>query len=122
MNTEIERRNDPRMPVDWPVELMTSEGTFEGKTCNISISGALFLLSETPEIEDKFHITLKSSLDHKVSVTCEKMRSDTFIADESFFNEIAVRFLEISSNDRKIIASMVEDYFQNFNFKEPFFL
>jgi len=59
MNVGIERRRDPRIPVDWPVVLMTPQG-------------ALFLFSEMPEIGDEFQITLKSSEDHQMSVTCEK--------------------------------------------------
>ena len=76
MNGGIERRRHPRIPVDWPVVLMTPQGAIKGKTANISISGlALFLFSEMPEIGDEFQITLKSSEDHQMSVTCEKVWS-----------------------------------------------
>ena len=111
MNTGIKKRRHPRIPIDWPAVLMTPKGAIKGKTSNISVGGALFLFSEMPEIDDEFQITIKSSEDHEMSVTCEKTRSDRFVADESVFNGIAARFLKISSSDYDIIASLVAEYY-----------
>ena len=98
MNVGIERRRDPRIPVDWPVVLMTPQG-------------ALFLFSEMPEIGDEFQITLKSSEDHQMSVTCEKAWSGSIIVDESVYSGIGAHFTKISSSKREIIASMVAEYY-----------
>jgi len=107
----IERRRHPRIPVDWPVDLITPQGAIKGKTANISISGlALLLFSEMPEIGDEFQIILKPSRDQKIPVTCEKMWSDKLILDESVYFAIGVCFTEISDHDRKIIATLVEAY------------
>ena len=75
MNSAIENRRHPRIPLSWPVILMTPQGPIKGETSNISVGGALILCSETIEIDDEFQITLKSSEDHQMSVTCEKVWS-----------------------------------------------
>ena len=112
MNTQTERRRDPRIPVGWPVVLMTPEGAIKGKTANISVSGlALLLFSELPEFGDEFQIGLKSPKNHKISVTCEKVWSDKIIFDGSAYYGVGVRFTKISSSDRQIIASQVAEYY-----------
>jgi len=112
MNTGIERRRHPRAPIVLPVVLMTPQGAIKGKTANISVGGlALLLFLELPEIGDKFQITLKSSEDHEMSVTCEKVWSDSIILNESVYYGIGIRFTKISPSDREIIAAMVKEYY-----------
>ena len=112
MKNGIERRRDPRIPLALPVVLMTPQGAIKGKTINISISGlAVILFKEKPEIGDKFQITLKSSEDHEMSVTCEKVWSDSIILNKSVYYGIGVQFTKISPNDREIIAAMVKEYY-----------
>jgi len=112
MNTGIDRRRHPRAPIVLPVVLMTPQGAIKGKTANISVGGlALLLFLELPEIGDEFQITLKSSEDHEMPVTCEKVWSGSIVADESVYSGIGARFTKISSNDREIIASMVSEYY-----------
>jgi len=116
MNTGIERRRDPRRrdpraSISFPVVLMTPQGAIKGKTINLSISGLGFLLfSEMPEIGDEFEITLKSSKDHEMPITCEKVWSGSIIIDESVCFGISVRFTKISPSDKDIIASLVAEY------------
>ena len=71
MKNGIERRCNPRIPVGWPVVLITPQGAINGKTRNISISGALFLFSKMLKAGDEFQIILKPSENHEMSMTCE---------------------------------------------------
>lgn len=111
MKNGIDRRRDLRIPVGWPVVLITPQGAIEGMTANTSVSGlALLLFSEMPEVGDKFQIILKPSEGDKIPVTCEKIWSDNLILDESVCIGIGVRFTKISSHDRKIIAALAKAY------------
>jgi len=111
MNNGIERRRHPRIPIDWPVVLITSQGAIHGKTANISEGGsALILFSGTPEVGDEIAIIFKSPEDHEMYVPCEKIWSGSVVVNESVYSAIGVHFIEISSSDRKIIASMVGEY------------
>lgn len=111
MNSRIENRRDPRIPVNWPVDLMTSQGAIAGETSNISISGALILCTEEPEIGDEFQIILKSSDNHKIPATCSKVWSGSFNMNGYVFNGIGVHFTEISSKDQEVIASLVAEQY-----------
>ena len=48
MNTGIERRRHPRVPLVLPVVLMTPQGAIEGKTANISAGGLALILFLEP--------------------------------------------------------------------------
>ena len=111
MNTEIENRRYPRMPLNWPVILMTPEGSIYGETSNISISGARILCPYTTESDDKFKIFLTPPEYHYMLVTCEKAWSSDFLTDAFFNIAIGVHFTNISSRDQDIIASLVEESF-----------
>ena len=112
MKNGIERRRHIRAPLALPVVLKTPQGTIKGRTANISISGlALILLLESPEIDGEFEIIIKLSEEDALPVTCKKVWSGTMVADESVYEAIGVQFTKISSGDRKILASMVSEYY-----------
>jgi len=111
MKNKIEKRRYPRIPLDWPVVVMTPQGAIMGKTENISVSGlALLLFLETPVIDNEFKITLKSSEGNLMSVNCQKLWSDIINRDRYIDSEIGARFTKISSSDRKTIATLVAAY------------
>ena len=109
MNTGIERRYHPRIPLIWPVILMTHHGPITGVTSNISEGGALILCSETIESDDVFQISLKSSKLHEMQITCEKVRSEKILVGNSDYNVNGIHFTEIFSSDKDIIASLIEN-------------
>jgi len=112
MNTGIERRRHPRIPLSWPVILMPPEGTIFGETSNISVSGALILCPYTFETDDKFQIILTPPKYDVKPVTCEKAWSGDFYTYSFFYVAVGVRFTKISSSDQDIIASLVAEYCQ----------
>jgi c-di-GMP-binding flagellar brake protein YcgR len=112
MKNGIDRRRHLRVPLALEVVLMTPQGAIKGKTADISVNGlAVLLFLEKPKTGDEFKISLKSSEDHEMSVTCEKIWSGKFISNETAYNAIGVQFTKISSSDREIIAAMVKEYY-----------
>jgi len=81
----------------------------KGETSNISVSGALILFLEKPEIGDEFEVILKSPDDHEMPITCEKVWSGRFNINGSASSGIGLRFTKISSGDYEIIASLVAE-------------
>lgn len=114
MKNGKDRRRHLRVPLDLQVFLSTPQGTFTGKTADISERGlAVILFLEEPELGDKFDITLKTSEGHEIPVTCEKVWSGKYIIDEVIYNAFGVQFAEISASDREIIAEMVKAYYRD---------
>ena len=110
MNIGIEKRRHLRIPLWWPVVLMPPQGPIMGVTRNISVGGTLIFCSEAIETGDKFQIILKSSGDHEIPITCEKVRSEKIVAGNSEYNAIGLLFTKMSSSIQNFIASMVEEY------------
>jgi len=110
MNTEIESRRHPRIPLSWPVVMVAPQGPIKGETGNLSVGGALILCSEIPEFGDEFEIILKPSNDHEMPVTCEKTWTSTFNTNGSTLCGMGVHFTEISSADREMIDSLITEY------------
>lgn len=110
MNTGIEKRRHPRIPLKWPIILMTPQGPLMGVTCNISVGGALIFCTETIETENEFQVILKSSGYNELPITCKKVWSDKMVADNSEYNAIGLLFAKISSSIQNFIASLVAEY------------
>ena len=112
MKKEMERRRHIRAPISLKAILTTPEGTFEGKTADISESGlAVILFLEKPEVDDTFELVLESSEDHQMKLMCTKVWSGKIVSDETIYNAIGVEFIKISPSDQKIIGELVEKFF-----------
>ncbi len=112
MKNGIDRRRDPRAPLTLPVYLKTTQGTIEGKTANISVSGlALILFFEKSSVGDEFQISVTLSDYHEAKLTCAKRWSGDMVVDGTVYNAVGVRITKISPEDREIIASLVQKYY-----------
>jgi len=112
MKNGFEKRRHLRVPLALQAVLMTPQGPIKGKTADISASGlAVILFIEKHEIGDKFEIALKSSEGHDMIVACKMVWLGKIISNEATYNAIGVKFTKISSNDRELLASLVEIYY-----------
>ena len=106
---EIERRQHPRVIVNWPVVVNIQGGSLEGEVKDISIGGVYILCPEEPAHEDNFRILLKPSEQKALSVIGEKVWSDTIDIGYGTVFGIGIRFTYISAVDRQYIAKVVEE-------------
>lgn len=114
MKNKTERRRHIRVPLDIQVILNTPEGAIEVTSADISVSGlGVNLSSEKHEIGDEYQVLLKANGNREIELACEKMWSSKFISDETIYDAIGFKFTHISTNEREMIASMVEKYFLN---------
>jgi hypothetical protein len=103
------RRKHPRVVVNWPVLVNIPGGSLEGEAKDISIGGVCILCPEDPTHEDRFRILLKPSGQHVLSVSGEKIWSDTIDIGYGTVFGIGIRFTNISATDRQYIAKLVEE-------------
>jgi hypothetical protein len=104
---EEERRQNPRINVNWPVTIHTEEGTIERATYNISPEGA-FIRGLTPlELHEVVDITI-SGLDHPITVKARVVWSSSQVPPkEDMPRGAGVEFINISDQHREIISSLV---------------
>lgn len=56
---DIETRLNPRIPVNWPTDVRTRQGSIEAKTKDISVDGVFIFSSVEPELEQRISIVLE---------------------------------------------------------------
>ena len=106
----IEKRLHPRIPVNWPVVILTPKGAIKGETRNISVGGACIEYSEEADLNGELHIVFEHSKQRSMSVTGRKAWAGNFNIDgKSVFSSIGVRFTEISFEDREFISALDQD-------------
>ena len=106
----IEKRLHPRIPVNWPVVILTPKGAIKGETRNISIGGACIEYSEEADLNGELKIVFEYSKQRSMSVTGRKTWAGNFNIDgKSVFSGVGFRFIEISREDRELISSLDKD-------------
>ena len=105
-----EKRLHPRIPVNWPVVILTPKGAIKGETRNISVGGACIEYSEEADLNGELHIVFEHSEQRSMSVTGRRAWAGNFNIDgKSVFSGVGVRFTEISREDRELISSLDKD-------------
>ena len=115
----IEKRLHPRIPVNWPVVILTPKGAIKGETRNISVGGACIEYSEEADLNGELHIVFEYSEQRTVSVTSRKVWSGNFNFDgKEVYSGVGIQFTDISPEDGEYITSLSSAY-QNQHFDSP---
>ena len=110
MSQGVDKRLHPRIPVNWPVVILTPKGAIKGETRNISVGGACIEYSEEADLNGELHIVFEHSEQRSMSVTGRRAWAGNFNIDgKSVFSGVGVRFTEISREDRELISSLDKD-------------
>ena len=104
----IERRLHPRILVKWLAVVETPQGSVEGETKDISVDGVFIFCANEPEIGENFPLLLKPSEQRTISIVGEKIWSGSFTIDNKTVFGMGVQFVDISTEDRNYIATLVE--------------
>jgi hypothetical protein len=104
----IERRQHPRVLVNWPAVVKTPQGSVKGETKDISVDGVFIFCAEEPKIQENLPILLEASEERTISVVGEKIWSGTFTIDNRKVFGMGIQFIHISPEDAEYIAGLVE--------------
>lgn len=116
---EKRKRMELRAEIVWPVTISTEMGVLQGRTVNISASGALLYCPDKVSLNEIVRLTLKPPVRAPLEITAEVVRIDVQGAkDEDPPQEIAVRFIIISEKDRQFISFSVYDHPRGERFPE----
>ena len=106
--SEIEKRQNPRISVNWPAKLEYVQGSIVGKVKDISVDSLFILLSEDVEFGRNFPIVVRPSEQRAIAVVGTKIWTTFYDIDDRSVLGMAVRFIYISPEDRQFIATLVE--------------
>ena len=110
---ELKKRMEMRAEIAWPVVIKTDCDSFEGKTVNVSASGALLCFAPQLSLREIVTLTIKPPVRPALEITAEVVRTDIPCDnDDSSRRGAAVRFVIISEKDREFVSFSVFDHFQ----------
>ena len=101
------RRKNSRADVDWPVTVITDDGTHQGKTVNISRSGALICLAEQLAVGDSVRLAIEiPDCQDAIVVKGEVVREFPLksVRRKLFSHGIALKFTEMTDDNLKFFS------------------
>ena len=110
----MDYRNFARANVKWPVLISTDDSSRDGVTINVSPSGAYIRCGNPLRLNEIFDMTIDvPNSEWFIEATAEVVFSNIYGPDDKISPRgMGVRFLNISSKDRKIIAKEVLQHLQ----------
>jgi len=102
-----EKREHPRVNVRWPLTIKGPWGTMRGEIRNVSAGGAFLCAGNFLKLHEMISFRLGdiAVAEHALSVLARVVRSNIYCLDDmAHAYGIAVEFVEISDDDRRVLA------------------
>ncbi len=116
----IEKRRHPRIPVRWPVTIITEKGTIEGESRNITVAGVFVHCREEIHENEVHQIIIKVPKQESILVKGRVVWSNFDSMEEtSIFRGMGFSFIKISDDDRMILADVISRYTESQGNKNP---
>jgi len=116
---EKKKRLELRAEIVWPVTIATKVEILQGRTINISASGALLYCPDQLSLNEIVRLTVKPPIRAQLEVTAEVVRANVQCAeDDDPPQGVAVRFIIISEKDRQFISFSVYDHLRGERFPD----
>jgi len=103
------KREYSRLPVAWPVSILTMAGPISGEIRNISLTGALVYCRQLPDPQHFHRLSIEiKNYGHTMLLTIEMIRLDVVYVDyRGPIYSIGTRFVEIDEHDLEFLSTTV---------------
>lgn len=109
MTVSLERRQDSRSDLKWPVTLMSPETEIEGEIENLSPAGALISCEEPPPLEGSVRLVIKAPNRQAMNVAGRVIWSTILSPDEGAPRfGVGIQFTQISESDSQFLRDVIE--------------
>ena len=110
---EQKKRMEMRAEIAWPVVIKTDRDSCEGRTVNVSATGALLCFTQQLSLMEIVTLTIRPPVREALEITAEVVRTNIPCDnDDSTRRGAAVRFIIISEKDREFVSFSVFDHLQ----------
>jgi len=107
---EQKKGMEMRAEIAWPVVIKTDRDSREGRTVNVSASGALLCFTQQLSLMEIVTLTIRPPVRAALEITAEVVRTNIPCDnDDSTHRGAAVRFIIISEKDREFVSFSVFD-------------
>jgi len=113
MTDQRERREYPRVRVNWPVTLLASRIRIEGKVENFNPKGVFVSCEKVPPLEETIHLVLKVPGRKALNAKGRVIWSTILAAGEEDLRlGVGIKFTRISEADFKFLLEVMAKYLQ----------
>jgi hypothetical protein len=104
----IEKRRHPRIPVRWPITIITEKGTIEGESRNITVAGVFIHCREELHENEVHQIIIKIPKQEAILVKGRVVWSNFDSMEETnTYLGMGFSFIKISEDDRMVLADVI---------------
>lgn len=104
----IEKRRHPRIPVRWPVTIITEQGTIEGESRNITVAGVFVHCQEEIHENEVHQMIIKIPKQESILVKGRVVWSNFDSMEETNnYRGMGFSFIKISDDDRMVLADVI---------------
>ncbi len=108
-----EKRERVRIGIVWPVSFETSNGSIQGQTKDISLSGAFIVCPNPLPLKEIFSLSLNIPGQESLTLNSEVIWSNANVPEDKIITRgMGIRFLSISEQDRKILNEAITSFIE----------
>jgi uncharacterized protein (TIGR02266 family) len=102
-----ERRQYPRIDINWPVSIETPEGTIDAEIKNISLGGAFIGCKKPFPVGQFFSLTMTPPNSEPVTASAEVVWSNANVPEDKIINRgMGVRFIKMSERHLQMVRQL----------------
>jgi hypothetical protein len=103
-----ERRKAPRINVNWPISIITSQGMIEGESRNITPSGVFIHCKKKLPEDEVYQIIIKLPNGKQIVVRGQMMWSNlNGREDTGALVDMGFSFIKMSEQDQKVLKTVI---------------
>ncbi len=104
-----ERRKQPRIEINWPIEVFADDRAIEGEAKNITPKGLFICCEEALHLKENFRISIFPPNRKPINVVGKAIWSDFYAIDEQSTPVcVGMSFVEISAEDGHFLKEMFQ--------------
>jgi hypothetical protein len=103
-----ERRKSPRISVNWPITIITSQGMIEGESRNITPSGVFIHCKKKLPEDEVYQLIIKLPNGKQIIVKGQMMWSNlNGREDTGALVDMGFSFIKMSDQDQKVLRTVI---------------
>ena len=105
------KRREPRIKVDWPIEVFLNDRAIEGMAKNITLKGLFVCCEEPLSLEENYRISIFTPDKKAINVVGKAVWSDSYAMNEKDAPVcIGLSFVKISTDDLDSLKEILQGY------------
>ena len=111
MKEHTEKREHPRIPVRWPITIISKEGSIEGESRNITVAGVFVHCLEKLEKNEEYQMIIKIPEKESLLLNGRVVWSNFENVDfNASYVGMGFCFIKISKEDRSVLGEVISRY------------